>query len=127
MLVFKIGALAVVITIIALLLKQSRPDIAMLLTIAGGIVIILMVLKEIAAIFGWFNTLAAKTNIDSNIIKILIKILGIGYIAEFAASACEDAGNKSMAEKVVLAAKIVILVLSLPILNSVVETIVGVL
>ena len=127
MLVFKIGALAIVITIVALLLKQSRPDIAILLTVAGGIVILLMVLKEISAIFGWFNTLATKTNIDSNIITILIKILGIGYIAEFAASACEDAGNRSMADKVILAAKIVILVLSLPILNSVINTIVSVL
>ena len=127
MLVFKISALAILITIISLVLKQSRPDISMLVTVAGGIAILIMIVRELSSVFAWIDVLASKTKLNKNIISILLKIIGIGYVAEFCCSACEDAGNKSMAEKVALGAKIVILAMSLPVLSSVVDAIVGVL
>ena len=127
MLIFKVATIAIVVTVLSLVIRQSRPDISVLVTVAGAIVILLLLLKQFSSIFSWFDELANKTNISSSILAVILKIVGIGYIAEFVATACEDAGNKSMAEKVVLSAKIIILSLSLPILSSVIDTIVSVL
>lgn len=127
MLIFKIITIAIIVTISSLVLKQSRPDIAMLISVAGGILILLMLFNQFSSIFKWINNLAAKTGIDNSVFSPIFKIIGIGYLAEFSASVCEDAGNKSMANKVILSAKIIILVLSLPILNSLIDTIVSVL
>ncbi len=127
MLIFKIITIAIIVTISSLVLKQSRPDIAMLISVAGGILILLMLFNQFSSIFKWINNLATKTGIDNSVFSPIFKIIGIGYLAEFSASVCEDAGNKSMANKVILSAKIIILVLSLPILNSLIDTIVSVL
>ena len=127
MLVFKISAFAILITIISIVLKQWKPDISMLVTVAGGIAILIMIVRELSGVFAWVDVLASKTKLNKNIISTLLKIIGIGYIAEFTCSACEDAGNKSMSEKVALGAKIIILAMSLPVLSSVVEAIVSVL
>ena len=127
MFVFKICAIAILVTIISLILKQNRPDISMLVTVAGGIILLIMIVRQMTSVFGWFDILATKTKLNSNIVSVLLKIVGIGYVAEFAATACEDAGNKSMAEKVALGAKIAILAMSIPILSNVIDTIVSVL
>lgn len=126
-LIVKVIGIGVVVTVAALIVKQFRPDIAMLISIAGGIVLLLLVLGQFTSIFAWLTKLTSSTGIDNSLIAPILKIVGIGYLAEFAATACDDAGNKSMANKIVLAAKIVILVLSLPVLSILVETIVGVL
>ena len=48
----------------------------------------------------------------------LLKIVGVGYLIEFSASVCIDSGNSSIADKVVLAGKILIFSMSLPIINN---------
>lgn len=127
MLIFRIIAIALVVTIATLVIKQFRPDLAIIVSIAGGILVLLLLVGQLTSVFSWVDNLAVKTGINSKIFSPIFKIIGIGYLAEFAASVCEDAGNKSMAAKVVLAAKIIILVLSLPVLNQLVDTIVSVL
>ena len=127
MLIFKIIAIALVVTVATLVVRQARPDLAMLISIAGGVVILLLLVGQFSSVFSWVDKLAEKTGIDKDIFSPIFKIIGIGYLAEFAASVCEDAGNKSMAGKVVLGAKLIILVLSLPVLSMLVDTIVSVL
>ena len=126
MFVVKISAIAILVTIVSLVIKQHRPDISMLVTLAGGTIILILAIRQMSSIFAWFDMLVTKTKINSKMVSVLLKIIGIGYVAEFAATACEDAGNKSMAEKIALCAKLAILVLSLPILSSVIDTIVSV-
>lgn len=127
MLIFKIIAIALVVTVATLVVRQARPDLAMLISIAGGVVVLLLLVGQFSSVFSWVDKLAEKTGIDKDIFSPIFKIIGIGYLAEFAASVCEDAGNKSMAGKVVLGAKLIILVLSLPVLSMLVDTIVSVL
>ena len=127
MLIYKIVAIALLVTITTLIVKQSRPDFAILISIAGGIVILLLLLNQLSSIFDWVGELSNKTGINSEIFSPIFKIIGIGYLAEFSASVCDDAGNKSIANKVIFGAKLIILVLSLPILTSLVDTIVSIL
>ena len=127
MLIFKVVSIALLVCVISLVLKQYRPDLAMLVSVVGGIVVIMLIVSQFTSIFLWVDQIASKTGTNKQVFGPIVKIIGIGYVAEFAASVCEDSGNKAMSNKIVLAAKIVILVLSMPVLSSLVDIIVGVL
>lgn len=62
--------------------------------------------------------MCGKINVGGTAVKTVIKIVGIGYITEFAASIVEESGSKAMADKIVMAGKIIILIVSLPILSA---------
>ena len=88
---------------------------------------ILMFVESLSQVLDGFSSIVRRTGIKSEVFSALLKIIGIGYLTEFAAGICADAGNNSMAQKVTLAGKVVILVLALPIINNLIEIIIGIL
>lgn len=88
---------------------------------------LLMFVDSLSTVFSGFNEIVKRSGIKSEVFSALLKILGIGYLTEFASGICSDAGNNSMAQKVSLAGKVIILVLALPIINSLLDIIVGIL
>lgn len=125
--IFKILAIALITCVATLIVKQVKPDFASLVTLAGGLVILLMLIDYINQVFDVLKYLVDKTNISPGLFSIVLKIIGIGYLTEFTASICTDSGASSLANKVLLAGKIIILVMSLPILTNIIEIIVGIL
>jgi stage III sporulation protein AD len=123
----KIIGIALVTTFAVLILRPTKPEIAALVASAGGILVLIMFVDSIAGVIGNMTKIADKTGIKSEICSALLKIIGIGYVSEFAAGICADAGNQSMAQKVILAGKVIILILALPIVNNLVEIIAGLL
>ena len=73
----------------ALLLRSSKPELSFAVTIAGSVVILLLALEPAAEAFGIFAELGARTGIDSELIKVIVKIVAIGYLVEFAAGVVE--------------------------------------
>ena len=72
-----------------------------------------------------FHKIFGQTGVNNGLIKLVFKIVGVGYITEFAAGLLNDFGNNSIADKVVLAGKLSIVVLSLPVLESLLSLIKG--
>lgn len=70
-----------------------------------------------------FTDIAEKTGIDQSLVKIILKIVAIGYLVEFSAGIVEDFGSKSIADKLVLAGKIIIFTVSIPIIQSLITLI----
>lgn len=59
-----------------------------------------------------------QTNIDKSVLRIIFKVVGVGYLIELTASSIKDLGFESVADKLVLCGKIIIFVMSVPILQS---------
>ena len=78
-------------------------------------------------IFDVFKSIISTTGLSSNLYKLLIKIIGIGYLIEFAVGICCDTGNASLGDKILLGGKIVILVMALPIVSNILQIIIGIL
>jgi len=123
----RIISIGVVTTFAVLLIKPHKPEIAALLSIVGGLMVILLLVEGLGEIISNVQLLVGSTGIQTELFSILLRIIGIGYLTEFAANICVDAGNQSMASKIVMAGKVVILVLALPIINNLIEIIVGVM
>ena len=123
----KIVALCIACAICCVILKSTRPELAMMLALAGGIVALSAVIGYLAEIFGTVKNIVAMTGLDQSIFSSVIKMIGIGYVAEFGASICEESDLKSLADKIILAGKIVVLSLSMPVIESLVSLLLQVL
>jgi len=105
------------------LLRQEKPEIALQMSIVIGAIILLIMFDKIASVIDILKDLSRRANIDMIYMSTIFKIIGISYIAEFGAQICRDAGVSATASKIELAAKIMIMVLSLPILIAVLDLI----
>jgi len=92
-----------------------------LLSITVGAVIFLMVLGKIGAVIDILKQLAGRAQISDIYLGTILKIVAIAYIADFGAQICRDAGEGAVASKIEFAAKILVLVLAVPIVVAVLE------
>jgi len=123
----RIIGVALLTTFAAIVLKGNRPELATIVTLTGGLVILLLFTQGLGQIVGNLNNIVVQTGISNDVFIALLRIVGIGYLTEFASGICQDAGNQSMAQKVILAGKVLILVLAIPIINNLIEVILGVI
>ena len=121
--IIQIIGIAIVVAIAAILLKSTKPELSFAIVITGSIAILVMALNFMADTFKIFKDIAELTGIDNALVKIILKILGIGYLVEFSAGVVEDFGYKSLADKLVFAGKVIIFTVSVPILQSMLKLI----
>ncbi len=122
--IWQIVGLALVVTVIGVVLRQIRPEISIQLTILAALMIFLLILGKVKVIIELLQNLADQANISSYYLLIVLKIVGIAYLAEFGAQICRDAGEGALATKVEMAAKVSVLVLAIPIIAAILESLV---
>ena len=123
--VMQLVGIAMVSTILCVVIKKDRPEMANFVALTAGIIILLSVVMKLSFIVDGIQSLADKVNIPSMYISLIIKLIGICYIIEFAISLCNDCGEKSIASKLEFGGKIIIMTMSFPILLSIVDTIIS--
>ena len=121
----KIIGVALVTAFAALFLRGTKPELSFAVTIAGAVIILLFIIDMLASSFQIFGEIAEKTGIDDSLVKIIVKIVAIGYLVEFSAGVIQDFGSKSIADKLILAGKVIIFAVSVPIIRSMLELIGG--
>ncbi|MEW6621672.1 MAG: stage III sporulation protein AD [Bacillota bacterium] len=126
--IVQIVGLGLLATIIILVVKQANfPVAAMLLGVVVGAIIFLSMLTKIGAIIDILQQLADRANVNQFYLATILKIIGIAYIAEFGVQVCKDAGEGAIASKIEFAAKILIMVLAIPIFAAILEAIIRLL
>jgi stage III sporulation protein AD len=108
--------------------QDSRiPGVAVMISVFVGTLIFLQVLPKIIQVIAVFQQLATRANLNQFYLATVFKIIGIAYIAEFGAQVCRDAGQGAIATKVEFAAKVMVLVLAVPIIGAILESVVRLL
>lgn len=123
----KIIGIGFIATIIIVILRQYRPEYAIYASIAGGVIILLMITDQISSVINLIENIASKTSVNTKFLKILIKITGIAILTEFAVSICKDAGENAIASKIDISGKIIIISISIPIIQALLETVMKIL
>ncbi len=118
---YKIISIAIITCVACLIVKPIRADFAIFISIVGGIIVLFYSVSYLSQIFDVFNNIFKISGVNTSIYSIILKIIGIGYLTEFTASICNDTGNSSLGDKVLLGGKIVILVMAIPIVTSILE------
>ena len=115
-----VGFIAVIIIVI---LKQYRPEFAIYASIIAGVIIILMITDTLSGIINLLQDIANRTNVNTQFLKILMKITGIAILTEFAVSICKDSGETAVANKIDIGGKVIIISMSIPIIRALLETV----
>lgn len=116
------------LTLVAyIIIKPLKTELAIFVSIVGCVVILLMCVDGLMSIITTMTTFVEKTGINTGLLGYILKIVGVGYIIEFSSNICSTSGNSNIADVIVLAGKITILVMSLPILSSLINIIIDIL
>ncbi len=118
-----ICALSLIIVAVVLSLKEVRPELTLLLSMAFGVILFLQLAEPISETVSAFSGIAAQAGLANDILSVVLKVIGISFICEFAASLCNDAGETAIGSKVEMAGKIIILALAMPVLTDILDVI----
>lgn len=110
-------------TFLLLLVRSQRPEIALQIGLAAGAIIFLMLLGRLSAVIFTMQQLANRARVNPVYLNTVFRILGVAYLTGFTAQVCRDAGEGSIASRIEMAAKIIIMFMSLPVLGAILETI----
>lgn len=116
--IFKIVGIAVIGAVFSLTVKQYKPELAIGITLISGLIILSYTAAGISDIFDVLIALTKKSGINHDYLMAIIKITGICFISQFFAEVCRDAGQNAIASKLEIAAKVLILTLTIPIIND---------
>lgn len=117
------AAAALLAVILCLTLGKQGKDTSILLTIAVCCMICLIALSYLKPVLQFLNQLEQISGIDSNMVTILLKAAGIGFLSEIAGLVCSDAGNSSLGKSLQILGSAVILWLSIPLFQGLLELI----
>jgi stage III sporulation protein AD len=123
--IIQIVGIGLIAAILILVIKEQKPMFAFLLTAFTGISLFLLLIGKISTVIHVLEDLAVKSNVNMVFLKTILKIIGIAYIAEFGAQVVRDAGQESIASKIELSGKVLIMVMAIPIVSVIIETVVN--
>ncbi len=121
--IFKIVAIGIITCLATIIVKPIRADFSIIISIVGGLIILFLVINYLTSVFDIFKSIINLSGINSNLYRLLLKIIGVGYLVEFTAGICSDTGNSSLGDKVLLGGKVIIMVMALPIITSILQII----
>lgn len=125
MFVFRLCCIAVITAVCALVLKNHKSELVPLCLTAGGILMFLYAFDYFAESVEFIRSFTETSGIDSDIVRIIFKIIGIGFLVELTASSVKELGFESVADKLVLCGKIIIFVVAVPVLGATYKIIVS--
>jgi stage III sporulation protein AD len=123
--ILQVVAIGLVSVFLAVTIKKQVPEFSLLISVTASVIIFLMILPKISAFTGILSNLQKGTSVDMTYINTVLKIIGIAYIAEFGSQVCIDAGESSIASKIELFGKVLIMALSIPIMLALLDLIIN--
>ena len=125
--IIKIIGVGLISLIIIIIVKQYKPEFTLYISLLAGAIILLFVIDKIEGIINLLVSISNKTSINNEFLKLLIKITGIAFLTEFAVSISKDTGETAIANKIDMGGKLIIVSMSIPIISSLLETVVEIL
>ncbi|MDY2714264.1 MAG: SpoIIIAC/SpoIIIAD family protein [Candidatus Borkfalkiaceae bacterium] len=123
----KIAAVGVVCSLVVVYLKNSDSQLAGLATVASGVLLLILTVGYAADFLSLLTSLGDYAQTGGQVVKIVIKILGISYLVEFTADVIDDMGLKSVSDKVVFAGKILIITAAFPVIENLIKIVINLL
>ena len=119
----KTALLGVLTIVIAMAMKQGRAEFGTFVSLAGSLLIAWIAVSLLNGMLGSFERVSRFLPLEQEYIALMLKIVGVTYLSEFASSLCKDAGYSAVAGQIELVGKLTILTIGMPILFALFETI----
>ena len=117
----KTAAAALVTAVLTLVISKQAKDFSLLLTMAGCAMAAMIFLHFLEPVLTFVKTLQQLGDLNGEMLQILLKTVGVGLISEISAAVCKDAGNESLGKSLQLLGAAVILWLSIPVFQMLMD------
>lgn len=117
----KIFLIALIGLAVIVLLKELKPEFALLLKFATLLLLGFLAFAGIGDAISEIFSLGESVSIDNALLKILLKALGICLVAQIASDICKDCGESALSTGVELAGKLSIVIMALPVAAQLIE------
>lgn len=118
-----VAVIGIVAVLMAVIFKKVKEEFSLYISITACFIILMLGIGKLDVILDAVGRLQGYIKINKAYIGILVKIIGITYVTEFAASLCKDSGYQAIGDQVELVGKLSILAISMPILLALLDTI----
>lgn len=119
----QIAVLGVAGALLAVQFKNGKSEYGVYISIALCVMVFFPIMDRVGVVISAIRDLSNQVLVKNGYLAILLKMLGVAYVAEFASSICKDAGHQTIAGQIEVYSKIAILALSMPVLKTLLETI----
>ena len=123
--IIKISLLGICGVILCFFLKETRPEYTAFITMGIGIMILGLAVGKLEYLFGTLQKLKDSLPVEQEYLTTLAKMIGITYIGQFSSGICRDAGYSSTGAQIELFCRLSVMVLSMPVLLALLDTIQG--
>ena len=110
-------------TFLALVLKKENPQFAILTALATGVLLFLQICSPLGELLDMLREMAEQAGVAEGYFGIVLKVISIAYLSQFASQLCADAGEGAVAAKIELAGKVLIMAISIPVLTEVLHVV----
>lgn len=117
----KIIGIGLIALIMVLIFREYKREYSIYIVLISGCIIFFMILDTLTETIRFVRNISNKVQLDNSFITLLIKITGISILSEFAVSLCRDCNENSIANKIELGGKIIVISLSIPVLGNSLE------
>lgn len=115
---FRAIAIALVACIIILFLRPERPELAFVISVGAGILLLFLIAEKTMEVLSVFSNIVKQSGMEEGVYLSLLKMVGIAYVTEIAADTVEDFGSKSLSTKISFVGKITVFLLAMPIFRN---------
>lgn len=119
----KAAAIILITVIFTLVLPKNAKEFQVVLSLGACALVITAIYTFLEPVISMIESLTAKANLDSDMIRILLKATGIGLLSEYVTLICQDTGNSALGKILQVLSSAVILWLSLPLITSLIDLI----
>ena len=125
--IVQIALIGILSGVLVIAIKQRQPELGMQVSMVAGLIIFIYALDYLVTAVDYIRDIVSRYDIPYESISVVLKIIGVAYICEFAVQLLKDTGEGSIASKVELAGRVFIIVLSLPVITSFMNMVLGLL
>lgn len=125
--IFKIAVIGICGMVLSSMVKGYKPEMSIYIVIGTVLILFGYIMYRLTAVFDLFDGVYGQITYGKAFFPVIIKVLIVGYIADFSCQLCKDAGEGAIAGKLELAGKVIIFYLAIPIMMSLIELVIKLL
>lgn len=123
----KLAVIVLISLLLIIFLKEVKREFALILTIACAVILFISVAEDFFSVFEKIYAISSGIGNVNSYVSLMMKILGISLISQFVVDLCRDAGENALASQTEIASKILILIMTLPLFETVINIVTGLL
>lgn len=121
--IIRISVVGIAGVLLAILVRQVRPEYSIYITMAAGVAVLFYTVGKLSYLLTSLREIQEYIPVETAYMNILLKMIGITYIGQFCSGICKDAGYSAVAGQIETFGRLAVLAVSMPVLTALLETI----